>query len=81
MAASMKMAVLWNVEPCSLVEVHRRFRGTYCIYHQGDDCPDDGGRNTSESSVKFYHNTRRHIPEDSHLNVKIIFVWILFPKN
>jgi hypothetical protein len=27
-AASMKMAVLWAVAPCSLVEVYQRFRGT-----------------------------------------------------
>jgi hypothetical protein len=26
-AASMKMTVFWDVAPCSLVEVYRRFRG------------------------------------------------------
>jgi hypothetical protein len=30
-AASMKMAVFWVVEPCSLVEVYQRFRGTCCL--------------------------------------------------
>jgi hypothetical protein len=35
-AANMKMAVLWVVAPCSLVEVYRRFRGACCLYHQGD---------------------------------------------
>jgi hypothetical protein len=30
-----KMAVFWVVAPCSLVEVHRRFRGVFCLhYHQ-----------------------------------------------
>jgi hypothetical protein len=38
-ATSMKMAVFWDVVPCSLVDVYRCFRGTYCL-HQ---CPDDGG--------------------------------------
>jgi hypothetical protein len=33
-AASMKMAVLWVVVPCTLVEVYRRFRGTCCLHHQ-----------------------------------------------
>jgi hypothetical protein len=33
---SMKMAVFWNVAPCSLVDIDRRFRGTYCFHHQGD---------------------------------------------
>jgi hypothetical protein len=35
MAASMKRPVFWEVVPCSLVEVHRRFRGAYCPHHQG----------------------------------------------
>jgi hypothetical protein len=26
----------WVVDPCSLVEVYRRFRGVYCLHHQGD---------------------------------------------
>jgi hypothetical protein len=42
-AASMKMTVFWDVAPCSLVDVYRRFRGTYCLHHQGDECTDDGG--------------------------------------
>jgi hypothetical protein len=31
------MAVFWVVAPCSLVEVYRRFRGAYCLHHQGDE--------------------------------------------
>jgi hypothetical protein len=31
------MAVFWVVAPCCLVEVYRRFRGTFCLYHQGDE--------------------------------------------
>jgi hypothetical protein len=30
-AASMKMRVFWNIAPCSLVGVDRRFRGAYCL--------------------------------------------------
>jgi hypothetical protein len=39
------MVVFWVVAPCSLVEVHQRFRGSCCLHHQGDkgDRPDDGG--------------------------------------
>jgi hypothetical protein len=33
----MSMAVFWVVVPCSLVEVYRRFRGTCCLHHQGDE--------------------------------------------
>lgn len=30
-----KSAVLWEVMPCSLVEVFQCFTGTYCLCHQG----------------------------------------------
>jgi hypothetical protein len=32
----MKMAVIWIVAPCSLVEVYRRFGGAFCLHYQGD---------------------------------------------
>jgi hypothetical protein len=32
----MKFRVFWDVAPCSHVEVDRRFRGAYCLHHQGD---------------------------------------------
>jgi hypothetical protein len=32
----MKVAVFWVVAPCSLVKVHRRFRGAYRDDHQDD---------------------------------------------
>jgi hypothetical protein len=38
----MKMTVVWDVVLCCLVEIDRRFRGAYCLHHQGDS-PDDGG--------------------------------------
>jgi hypothetical protein len=38
-AASMKMTLIWNVAPCNLVEVYRRFKGAYCLHHQGDESP------------------------------------------
>jgi hypothetical protein len=30
-----KIAVFWVVAPCSLVEVYQRFRGPFCLRHQG----------------------------------------------
>jgi hypothetical protein len=42
-AAIMKIRAFWDVAPCSLVGVERRFRGAYCLHHQGDECPNDGG--------------------------------------
>jgi hypothetical protein len=35
----LKMTVFWDVAQFTLVETDRRFRGDYCLYHQGD--PDD----------------------------------------
>jgi hypothetical protein len=44
-AVSMKMAVFWVVAPCRLIRVYRRFRGLYCLHHQGDETrPDPWGR-------------------------------------
>jgi hypothetical protein len=41
---TVKMAIFWVVAPCSVIEVYRRFRGACCLHHQGNHCPDDGGR-------------------------------------
>jgi hypothetical protein len=30
------MKFSWDVAPCSHVEVDRRFRGAYCLHHQGN---------------------------------------------
>jgi hypothetical protein len=35
----LKFRVFWDVTPCSHVEVYRRFRGAYCLHHQGDSSP------------------------------------------
>jgi hypothetical protein len=43
-AASTKIAVFWVVAPCSLVEVHRRFRGTCCLHHQGHHSDDKNSK-------------------------------------
>jgi hypothetical protein len=29
----MKMTAFWDVAPCCLVDVDRRFRGAYCLHH------------------------------------------------
>jgi hypothetical protein len=34
--SSLKMAVLCDVAPCNLVDIDRRFGGTYCLHHRHD---------------------------------------------
>jgi hypothetical protein len=49
----MKMAVLWVV----VEGVYRRFRGAYCLNHQGAMMTE--AVNTSEMSLNFYQTARR----------------------
>jgi hypothetical protein len=35
-AASIKVIAFWDIAQCSLVEIDLRFRGGYCLHHQGD---------------------------------------------
>jgi hypothetical protein len=35
-AASIKFTVFRDVPPCSHIQVDRRFRGAYCLHHQGN---------------------------------------------
>jgi hypothetical protein len=58
----MKMAVFWVVEPCSLVEVYRRYRGAIALIMEA--------ASTSETSLNFYQTTRRYNPKDSHLHIR-----------
>jgi hypothetical protein len=38
-AASMKLRIFWDVLPCFLLNIDRRFRGSYCLHHQGEHGP------------------------------------------
>jgi hypothetical protein len=74
-AASMKMDVFWVVAPCSMVEVNRRFRGTAASIIRTLTTE----ASTSETSVHFYHSTRRNNPEDSHIQAMEVstgFSWL-----
>jgi hypothetical protein len=60
----MKMAVFWDVAPCSLVKTDGSFRGAYCLHH----CPDDGGSKHLWNIGQFLSDYMCNIPEDSHLH-------------
>jgi hypothetical protein len=59
-AASMMFRVIfWDILPCKMI-VDRRFRGAYCLHHQGWMME---AVRTSETSFDN-HFTRQYIPED-----------------
>jgi hypothetical protein len=58
------MTPFWDIPPCSLAEVDRRFRGAYCL--QGDLIMESV--HTSETSV-YFETTRRYIPKGCHLHI------------
>jgi hypothetical protein len=67
----MKFSVFWDIVPCSL-RVDRRFRGVYCLHHQGDEWSSSLMEevHTSETSVYSNETIQRYIPEDSKLHTR-----------
>jgi hypothetical protein len=59
----MKMTVFWDVAPCSLVEIYRRFRDACCLHHQVAMMME--AVSISVTSVNFYQAARPNISEES----------------
>jgi hypothetical protein len=57
----LKMIAFWNIAPYSLVEVDRRFRGSYYLHHHVT-LMEAVGLRTSETSFYFNETTQRYIP-------------------
>jgi hypothetical protein len=83
LTASMKMPVFWDVAPCSLIDIDRRFRGTSCLHCQvfwdvapcslvGIDRywqgPGAGGSKLLWDVGQYLLDTRRNFPEDNHIH-------------
>jgi hypothetical protein len=91
---SVKRTLFWEVTQCNPVDVHRRFGRRYCLYIQARRVSQATSKNkaandvnvevlrSSETSVKLYRTTRRHIPEDGALNVRTVYIvsqfWSLY---
>jgi hypothetical protein len=58
--------VVWDVEPCSLIGVDRRFRSEYCLRRHSFIALMIEAVRTSETSVHSIETTRRYIEEDSY---------------
>jgi hypothetical protein len=69
----MKMAVLWVVAPCRLIEVYdvsealAAARGLLIALMVE-------AASTSKTLVNFYKTTRHNNPEDSHLEILIVYI-------
>jgi hypothetical protein len=72
-AASMKIRAFWNISPCSLVVIDRRFRGAYYLHHQDNNRPDDGGSTHRWTSIYYNEITRRNIPECSESQSRSVY--------
>jgi hypothetical protein len=59
-----RMTVFWDVAPCSLVEVYRRFRNACYLHHQDD--PDDWGSKYLWNVAEFLPDYTVQHPEDSY---------------
>jgi hypothetical protein len=61
----MSIRAFWDAAPCSFVGVDRRFKGAYCLHHQGDESfialMMEVVR-TSETPVYSTETARRYIP-------------------
>jgi hypothetical protein len=56
----MKLTTFWDLQPCILVELYRRFKRAYFFYHQGREITMKmEAVRTYETSVYFYETTRQ----------------------
>jgi hypothetical protein len=46
------VAVFWDVAPCALAEIYRRFRGAYCLRRHGDEIIMEEV-STNQNSINF----------------------------
>jgi hypothetical protein len=62
-----KSTIFWDITPCSLLSVNRRFGGTYRLHLQGRRIGRARNQRASRS-VDTQWTTRRYIPEDNTLH-------------
>jgi hypothetical protein len=59
-------AAFWSNAPCNIAEIDKRFRGAYCLHHQGAVMMEV--ENISETPVKVYQKSRHINPESIQLH-------------
>lgn len=63
--AMKKVILSWNISSYRPVIMYRRFGGTYCTLYS-----EDVGRNFLRASLKVYHTSRHHNPENNDLRTE-----------
>jgi hypothetical protein len=66
------MAVFWDAVTCRLVEIDRRFRGTYYLHHHGYDRPEDGRSKHLWNVGQFLPDMAQHPRRQPYSYVKVI---------
>jgi hypothetical protein len=64
----MKIAVLWDPTPCTLVDTYQGFVGRGCSVFDVELTMKKEAINSFESLFSIYQATRRHVQEVSSLN-------------
>jgi hypothetical protein len=69
--------VFWDILPCKMI-VDRRFRGAYCLHHQGSlkYIPEDN----SEHHTRRRENLKSHKPNDDRKIIVVgkLFIWAMY---
>jgi hypothetical protein len=66
------MAVFCNVVPCSMTDIDRRFRGAYCLHHQGDQSSYSSKLEPQISSTvtsNYYSQSDQRAAIDQNINM------------
>jgi hypothetical protein len=66
----MKMAAFWDVKPCSLVDITDISEVLTAITLMMEAV------SSSETSVSIYHTTQCNIPEDSHIKICMVLMFL-----
>jgi hypothetical protein len=61
------ITTIWDVTPCSLVDIHRRFREKCCLYYQASFIWAWRQHVSLKCRSSIYQTSRRHIPWDRYL--------------
>jgi hypothetical protein len=77
MAANMKVTVIWDIMPCSLVETDQHFRGAYCLHHQALTALAITTSETQSISIRLHVATSKN----SHLQFFSFVVMDCFTKH